>query len=278
MEDLPRGAAPWTLDEQLDQIERAHYQVVAVDLGARRAPAAAELAAAITDRPLESAVFVFAGSDAELADALRYAEAIGARDLVLCARTYTQDLSEAATTVERWHAMAAAAGVDLQLETHRNTLTNDLRFTRRLADVLDPSIRLAIDLSHYIVGAEIPTEPGEEIEAQIAGILARAGSVQGRIASRCQVQLPLHHASTAPWIALARRWWRDAFAVILREQPAAPVTFVTELGTTPYAITDADGVEVSDRWAEAALLREWAAADLAAASAVHHSTVSPLSA
>ncbi|KZE89864.1 TIM barrel protein [Microbacterium sp. TNHR37B] len=270
MEDLPTAAAPWTLEEQIGLLVQAGYAGVAVDLGARRAPTAEALALALAGSGLERMVFTFAGTTAALDEALDYAARIEARDMVLCASVYPDEPREAADLVAGWHARAAAAGVHLELETHRNTLTNDLRFTRRLVDELDPAVRLAIDLSHYIVGAEIPAEPTAEIEEKIAAILSRAGSLQGRIASRCQVQIPLHHEGSQPWIALTRRWWRDGFAHLLAAREGAareePVTFVTELGTTPYALVDADGVELSDRWAEARQLIEWAEADLAAAA------------
>lgn len=266
MEDLPVGGPEWGLCTQIRTLEEAGYDAVAVDMGARKAPTAGALAAALADSPLERVVFTFAGSDAEIDAALDDAETIGATEAVLCARTYTQDVAEGADLISGWHARAAARGVELQLETHRNTLTNDLRFTRRLIEQLDPAVGLAIDLSHYIVGAEIPAQPGAEIEEQVAAILTRAASVQGRIASRCQVQLPLHFPSTAQWSALARRWWRQAFTSILSRTPDVErLTFVTELGTTPYALTDADGVELSDRWQEAQTLRAWAAEELAAA-------------
>lgn len=269
MEDLPTATAPWTLDQQIAQLCDAGYGAVAVDMGARRAPLAPQLAAVLAGVPLDRAVFTFAGDEAALDDALRYAEIIGAHELVLCASVYEQNVSRAARLIESFYDRAASAGVELHLETHRNTLTNDLRFTRRLVDELDERVGLAIDLSHYIVGAEIPSDPTDEIEEQIAAIIARTASVQGRIATRCQVQIPLDHPSSPPWISLARRWWRDAFAALLRLRSAAevsaPITFVTELGTTPYAMTDSAGVELSDRWAEARQLIAWAKEDLAAA-------------
>ncbi len=181
---------------------------------------------------------------------------------MLCAQHYTLDLDKAAALATRWHGIAAREGVRLELETHRNTMTNDLRFTAALAQRLPEDLELAIDLSHYVVGAEIPSTPTAEIEGHVAALLQRAGSTQGRVASRCQVQLPLHHPASQPWIELAQRWWKDAFVQILRRRALSgsnrDVVFLTELGTAPYAITDAEGVQVSDRWAEAALLREWA--------------------
>lgn len=269
MEDLPKGKEEWSLEQQIEEVEQASYSAVAVDLGAKKAPSARRLAEVLAGSPLERIVFTFAGTDESLAQSLAYADMIGAQEMVLCASFYEQDIDKAAVRILRWHEQAAAAGVELQLETHRNTITNDMRFTRRLVEVLDPQVKLAIDLSHYIVGAEIPVIPTEEIEGQIAGILSRAGSLQGRIASRCQVQLPLDFPSAEPWIELSRRWWRQGFSAILRGRTRAelqaPVTFVTELGTTPYALVDRRGDEISDRWADALQLVEWAKDDLHAA-------------
>jgi hypothetical protein len=36
------------------------------------------------------------------------------------------------------------------------------------------------------------------------------------------------------------------------------MVFLSELGSPDYAITDADGKELSDRWTEALLLQRWA--------------------
>ncbi|MCE0535350.1 hypothetical protein LWF15_07495 [Kineosporia rhizophila] len=263
MEDLPwRSERPWTLDEQLARLVEAGYGGFAVDLGASQAPTAADLAAAAQGTGLTATVMAFVPDEGVLTDALKYAATIGAQDLVLCAQHYTLDLDKAAALATRWHGIAAREGVRLELETHRNTMTNDLRFTAALAQRLPEDLELAIDLSHYVVGAEIPSTPTAEIEGHVAALLQRAGSTQGRVASRCQVQLPLHHPASQPWIELAQRWWKDAFVQILRRRALSgsnrDVVFLTELGTAPYAITDAEGVQVSDRWAEAALLREWA--------------------
>lgn len=253
MEDLPATAErPWSLREQLEQLVAAGFERVALDMGARRAPTAAALTEALDDLPLETVVFTFAGTDAEVEYALQVANDISARDMVLCARYYSQDLREAADTVSRWHERAQKSEVELQLETHRNTLTNDLRFTSALMDELDSAVTIALDLSHYIVGAELPESPTAEAEEHVQRIIARAGSVQGRIATRTQVQIPVDYPGAATWTALAERWWRDAFRSILRTAQAGGTTmFVTELGTTPYALVDMDGRELSDRWTDA---------------------------
>jgi hypothetical protein len=50
------------------------------------------------------------------------------------------------------------------------------------------------------------------------------------------------------------------FASWRRRSPAdKDCIFLCELGPRDYAITDANGEELSDRWSEALLIKEWAA-------------------
>lgn len=259
MEDLPyRGTRQWTLAERVEKIAAAGFAGVAVDLGAKQAPAAADIAALAQQAHLRTAVFAFVPDSAGLQDALRYADVIGAPDLVVCAQVFEAEPAAAARIVEGWHRQAAAAGVQLQLETHRNTMTNDLRTTNRILAELDPAVELAIDLSHHVCGCELPDAATPEIEALIGNLLTRAGSLQGRVANRCQVQVPLTFEAHQGWVSRFRGWWTDGFTQILRRKPVADIMFCTELGTRPYAITGADGEELSDRWSEALLLCDWA--------------------
>jgi hypothetical protein len=278
MEDLPWAPTgppptPWTLTEQLDLLAGHGFAGVVVDLGARRLAPAAELAPLLRERELHSAVVAFVRDDAGLDAALAYAATIGADRMVLCAQLYTRDLTAAAVTVSRWHRRAAGAGVELQLETHRDTLTNDLRTTVALLDELDPSILLAADLSHFVCANELPDAPDAAVDELITAVLDRSGSLQGRIATRCQVQIPLGFPMGAVAEPRFRGWWEQGMRAVLGRIAAGTgprddtVLFVTELGTTPYAITDADGRELSDRWAEALELRTRARQAFAAALA-----------
>lgn len=259
MEDLPWQGAPWTLSEQMARIAGAGYAGIGVDLGARQAPAAADIAPLLAAHGLRGCVLVFAASDEDIEQAIRYAKTIAADWIICCARVFGFDAPALAHLLGKWHRMCADAGIDMELETHRNTVTNDLRFTCLLLDYLDESIALAADLSHYVCAHEIPETPEPDYESLITTILDRSGSLQGRIATRAQIQVPLGHPMAKPWEPRFRDWWTRGFESLLQRRPDQPARFVTELGTAPYAITDAQGVQISDRWAESTTLMRWAA-------------------
>jgi hypothetical protein len=257
MEDLPFGGpTPWTLAEQVAAVADAGYDGLAVDLGAKQAASADAIGPLARERALKTAVFAFVGTDAELESALQYASAIDATRMVLCAKLFDLTPNDAGATLSAWFRRAADVGVVLELETHRNTVINDLRFTSHLIDHLDPDLWLAVDLSHFVCANEFPDAPEPEIERHLDRILARAGSLQGRIATRCQVQVPLGYPQHSEWEARFRGWWATGVAYI-RARGAVPM-FCTELGPRPYAWTDRHGNEVSDRWAEALTLKQWA--------------------
>ena len=93
MEDLPRDApVQWTLAERVAQIAGAGFHGLSVDLGARQVPAAADLAAELRGSGLQSAVNAFVRDDESMDEALRYAVAIGAPLIIVCAQVYSLDL------------------------------------------------------------------------------------------------------------------------------------------------------------------------------------------
>jgi hypothetical protein len=154
----------------------------------------------------------------------------------------------------------------IQFETHRNCITNDMFATLLMLDAI-PQMRLAADLSHYVVEREMMQPISDEYQGHVTRLLERADSFQGRVANRCQVQLPLHFPQHRVWVETFRDWWRRGFALWQdRHGPGDDCIFLCELGPRDYAITDADGEELSDRWHEALLLRDWAREDWALAA------------
>src|SRR5437588_334729 len=86
--------------------------------------------------------------------------------------------------------MVEAEGVEIQFETHRNCITNDLFTTLLLLDAV-PEMRLCADLSHYLVDREFWYPIAPENHALIRRILERADSFQGRVSSREQIQVQI---------------------------------------------------------------------------------------
>jgi hypothetical protein len=161
--------------------------------------------------------------------------------------------------IEGWLRIAQQEGMPIQFETHRNCITNDLFTTVQLLDAVT-AMRLAADLSHYVVDREMPCPPPAPLQALITKVLQRSDSFQGRVAARGQIQIPLGFTQSAKWVELFRRWWREGFMAWhgRHQNDDAALVFLCELGPPDYAITAADGRELSDRWEEALTLSRWA--------------------
>jgi hypothetical protein len=164
---------------------------------------------------------------------------------------------EGAPLLREWIAMGEASGFRTLVENHRNRMTTDLRFTLRLMELV-PEMRLAADLSHFVVGQEFGWPIGDEDDALVHRVLERADMFHGRVASREQVQISLSWESHRPWLEVFLGWWSDGFAAWReRADPGDELVFVTELGPPRwYAITGPDGRELSDRRHESLLLKD----------------------
>lgn len=164
---------------------------------------------------------------------------------------------DAVGDVRRWIGEAEAMGLPLLFETHRDGLLNDLYFTLQLMELV-PEMRLCADLSHFVVDRELRAPVPEKDEAFIRTVLERSDCFQGRIASREQVQVQIDFPQHQQWVGIFRRWWKDGIRMWRsRNTYDAKLLFLCELGPPPYAITDANQDELSDRWKEALKIRDW---------------------
>jgi hypothetical protein len=164
---------------------------------------------------------------------------------------------DAVPFVERWMREASEAGIPTLFETHRDSLLNDLYFTLQLIDLV-PEMRLCADLSHFVVDREMREPISDRDQAYIDLILGRSDCFQGRVANREQVQIQIGFPQHAAWVDVFRNWWKAGMQSWRRRNADdATLIFLCELGPPPYAITDGEQRELSDRWDEALTIREW---------------------
>lgn len=164
---------------------------------------------------------------------------------------------DAVPTVRRWIGEADARQMPLLFETHRDSLLNDLYFTLPLMDLV-PEMRLCADLSHFVVDRELQAPVPERDQRHISAVLDRADCFQGRIANREQVQIQIDFPQHQLWVEIFKGWWKEGIrSWRQRNDEDATLVFLCELGPPPYAITDGQQQELSNRWEESLRIRDW---------------------
>ena len=162
---------------------------------------------------------------------------------------------DAVPVIRQW--MRESGDLPVLFETHRDSLLNDLYYTLQVIDLV-PDMRLCADLSHFVVDREMRDPISDRDQSFIDRILDRSDCLQGRIANREQVQIQIDFPQHQPWVQIFKGWWREGMSRWrVRNGEDAALIFLCELGPPPYAITDGDRQELSDRWKEALTIRSW---------------------
>lgn len=166
-------------------------------------------------------------------------------------------VEEVIPVIYRWMEDSEKARMPLLFETHRDGTLNDLYYTLQLIQSV-PEMRLCADLSHFVVDREfrVPIPPVDQ--GYIEQILERSDCFQGRIAGREQIQLQINFPQHQDWVDIFKGWWKQGMqSWRQRNEQDATLRFLCELGPPPYAMTDGDRRELSDRWAEALQIKGW---------------------
>ncbi|MEQ1881509.1 MAG: TIM barrel protein [Burkholderiales bacterium] len=192
----------------------------------------------------------------DLKQTVEYAKELGADHINLQPDVRPYSLEECIPYIEGWRRIAHDAGIAVHIETHRDRMTTDLFHTLRLLDCF-PDLRLTGDLSHYLVGREFWYPVAEENHKLMHRILNNCWGFHGRVASREQIQIQISFPTMKHWVELFMSWWEYGFRSWRARAPEnATFTFLCELGPKEYAITGADGYELSDRWQEALMMKD----------------------
>jgi hypothetical protein len=257
MRSLPFGSdEEWPVPDKIARIVDAGFD--GIDIAWTPTLPSEEAVRCAQDAGLDYGLVCFPRDTATFAPLLETFAALdhAPRHLNLQPVPRTSEPAEGAALLREWIAMARAAGFRPLVETHRDRMTTDLRFTLQLLDLV-PEMRLVADLSHYVVGQEFAWPVGDEDDLMMRRIVERADMFHGRVATREQIQISISWEYHRPWLDLFLGWWEHGFRS-WRERAGADdeLVFVTELGPPRwYSITGPDGYELADRWAESLQLK-----------------------
>lgn len=244
-------------EKSFQMIADAGYSGVCVD------PTANEIAENLALKPyfeqhgLDVMVNAFPKSDDDLRKLLEFAKEMNAKQFSIIGAIYPLTIAGAIPIIRKWIEISEQIGMPILFETHRDCITNDMFFTLQLLDEI-PEMRLCADLSHYVLNRELATPLTRDWAALFDRLLARSDSFQGRVANREQIQVPIEFEQHQEWVELFKHFWSRGFNDWRsRAQEDQELIFLCELGPPPYAITDINHLELSDRWEEALTIKAW---------------------
>ncbi len=172
---------------------------------------------------------------------------------------------EASRLVEAVLEASVRERYPLFIETHRATITQDIRRTLDLIGRF-PELRFNADLSHWYTGHEMTYGDFDAKLQALAPLFERVRFIHGRIGDSCCMQVAIEGAEEAPHVEHFRRLWTRCFDGFLKRASAGDeIVFAPELlpaaidldgrvHALNYARLDGHGEEQVDRWAEASRL------------------------
>lgn len=238
------------------RVAAAGYKGLALDFGADDVSVAKAIRPHMEREGLTPLIVAFPKTVESLRETLELAKDFGSPFVDVIGQVTPLTVEGMIPVIRAWIEMSEASGMSVQFETHRNCITNDLYSTLALLDAV-PEMRLCSDLSHYVVDREFWYPLSDRDMGLISRIQARADSFQGRVASRQQIQLQLDFPQHQKWVELFKGWWAEGLQSWRRRNAAGDCVFLCELGPPEYAMTGADGAELSDRWEEALTIKGW---------------------
>ena len=257
MEQRIPGVEERPLEENFSMARDAGFHGLCIDPAVDEIEKSLRLVPLYEKYGLKCMVNAFPHSVGELLPLLELAKQMSATMVNVIGSVMPLTVAEGIPVVKQWIRDAERVGVPLLFETHRDCTLNDLYFTLQLIEAV-PEMRLCADLSHYVIDREMPIPLSERDQGFIQTILERSDCFQGRVSNREQIQIQIEFPQHQAWVEQFKRWWKEGISAWRhRNSHDATLIFLCELGPPPYAITDAQGRELSDRWQEALTIRSW---------------------
>jgi hypothetical protein len=246
-----------SMEESFAMIADAGFDGACMDPSVAEIPECREHADLFSKHGLGSMVNAFPYNPDDMAPLLDFAVEMNACMVNVISGVMPIKPEDAVSDVRRWIGEASDRNMPVLFETHRDGLLNDLYFTLQLMDLV-PEMRLCADLSHFVVDRELRSPVTERDQEYISAVLERSDCFQGRIANREQVQIQINFPQHQEWVEIFKGWWKQGMREWRkRNDDDATLVFLCELGPPPYAITDGDQNELSDRWQESLQIRDW---------------------
>ncbi|MES2054401.1 MAG: hypothetical protein V4564_00555 [Pseudomonadota bacterium] len=174
--------------------------------------------------------------------------------------TGVEDDDQMARLAEALLEAAVQEGHPLFLETHRATMTQDIRRTVDLVARF-PDLRFNGDFAHWYIGHELTYGDMEMKFDVMRSVFARTRFLHLRVCSNAVGQLSASDPAAAKHLDFFKRMWTESFRSFLAAAPPGGYfTVMPELlpprSFYPRMVTGPDGQprEESDRWTDAAFL------------------------
>ncbi|MCZ6644366.1 MAG: sugar phosphate isomerase/epimerase [Gammaproteobacteria bacterium] len=246
-----------SVEESFDLIAEAGFDGVCLDLGADEIADFADCKPLLESTDLACMVNAFPYKIGDMQPLLGMARDFEARLVNVIGGVMPVTVAGAIPVIYRWMEEAEKCGLPLLFETHRDGMLNDLYYTLQVIDSV-PEMRLCADLSHFVVDREFRAPLPAVDRGYITRILERSDCFQGRVANREQVQIQIEFPQHAQWVEVFKGWWKEGMRMWrTRNADDATLIFLCELGPPPYAMTDANQLELSDRWLEGLTIKTW---------------------
>lgn len=228
---------PAKVIDALGQVHAEGFDAVSTPV--QLVPDLGALAEAVTEHDLEylPQVFTFGRSVADhvtmLEDALDRCVPFAPRHVLAQAGPDRWDDDAAIAFLRTAEQAAADRGLVLAHETHRGRIMHTPWAARRVLAAL-PDLRVAADLSHWVVATEslaLPDDMIEEVAARALHIDARVGTEEAPQVADPQLE------SSARCRAAFEAWW-DRIVTARRDSGQIALSVTPEYGPPPYQPLD----------------------------------------